>query len=546
MIVFTESADKARRIQHTLMKAGQRSAVSLAAYIPLTFPINTTGLDRNNKPIIEPYPSDVNKLRKHAQHHATVALAYAPDDHGDGLAWRVYYHLYEKFPHKRYIRLRLAVISDASLAEALAKEERVSSIGFESYMTRRIVNHILRHHVERVTNDALMTPVPIGYLDALILNKAVQQASSHDRFQAVATLGDGTTVMSVRHPSAATLEKMVRSAEGPKVFRRRIVRPPPAPFTTTTLMEAITRLGFDVQATFDFLKVLHNRGILSYPYTSGSRLPESAVEDTRAILQGVGVPLRQICAYGHSREPYGIFPTSMEHGPDKMRARELATLYRIIWSRTIMSQMEDAVIKQTRLVWSYRSKPVFTATYEHAVHTSWLRLDPEFCSSDPPVDTAIRAVDIEESTPYLRADEVPALLSVAEVPGSWRYKNVVSYLVRTGLVRTEELALIPTDLGRAVDAVINKAFPTLLRSIPDMEMLTKAILTDSAITAPVVIDYVNRVMQTADSGLLLTGPCPRCGEMLKVKALVHDVVLLCRKCRKRKRATVKGQQVVPR
>jgi hypothetical protein len=190
---------------------------------------------------------------------------------------------------------------------------------------------------------------------------------------------------------------------------------------------------------------------------------------------------------------------------------------------------------------------VLTVTFDTVIEEGWSRLEPAFLGAqEPPNSLNVASVDIEESAPCIEACDVPKLLMTNEVPCSWRLRGIVTALVDGGLVRNDDGSLTPTDLGCAVDSVVARAYPDLATDIANIERTVNHILTESVISAPTVIGYVNGMMSAEKVSLLDTPPCPQCGKTLKVRAEGEGVVLLCRKCKKKKQATVVEGRVAPK
>ncbi len=144
-------------------------------------------------------------------------------------------------------------------------------------------------------------------------------------------------------------------------------RMPGAPFTTSTLQqEASRKLGYGVKMTMDIAQRLYQNGHITYMRTDSVNLSDLAINAARdfitkeygseyAMPNGRKYKTKQASA---QEAHEAIRPTYMDKTPEAigLDAQE-AKLYRLIWERTVASQMQEAQVETTTYHFSPLSSP---------------------------------------------------------------------------------------------------------------------------------------------------------------------------------------------
>lgn len=140
-------------------------------------------------------------------------------------------------------------------------------------------------------------------------------------------------------------------------------RTPGAPFTTSTLQqEAARKLGYGVKQTMDIAQRLYQNGHITYMRTDSVNLSEIAINAARAFIEkqfGKEYALPNGRKYktkqASAQEAHeAIRPTDMMKTPEALGLDgQEARIYRLIWERTVASQMAEAIVETT----TYRFEP---------------------------------------------------------------------------------------------------------------------------------------------------------------------------------------------
>ena len=269
-------------------------------------------------------------------------------------------------------------------------------------------------------------------------------------------------------------------------------RSPRAPFTTSTLQQAAsTRLGFSPSRTMRAAQKLYEAGLITYMRTDSTTLSKQALgQIALSIEKNYGKDLVETREYAtkskNAQEAHeAVRPTDAS----KLSAGSTddeQELYKIIWARTVSSQMKDARIMRTKILANVVSNsiPNFQANGSRTLFKGWLEADPEARGEDvelPKVATgdALSLVDIASlekfTEPPSRYSEA-GLVKELEARGIGRpstYASIIKTLEDREYVTKEGRSLKPTDTGEVVSAFLEDNFMEYINDTFTAEMENK-------------------------------------------------------------------------
>ncbi|OHA17755.1 MAG: DNA topoisomerase I [Candidatus Taylorbacteria bacterium RIFCSPHIGHO2_01_FULL_46_22b] len=254
-------------------------------------------------------------------------------------------------------------------------------------------------------------------------------------------------------------------------------RSPKAPFITSTLQQAASsRLGFSPARTMSIAQKLYEAGLITYMRTDSTNLSDTAKQSAHAIIEKqFGKGLSESRTYTkkvkNAQEAHeAIRPTNLSV-ESAGTTDDQHKLYKLIWQRTLASQMVDAKVLRTKITANIvgESIPDFAANGSRTVFAGWLLADPEARGEDvelPKVSTGekliVHSVDVQEkqTEPPPRYTEA-GLVKELEKRGIGRpstYASIIETLVRRAYVTKEGRSLQPTDTGEVVSGFLEKNF----------------------------------------------------------------------------------------
>ncbi len=272
-----------------------------------------------------------------------------------------------------------------------------------------------------------------------------------------------------------------------KITQTEIKRSPYAPFITSTLQQtASSRLGFSPSRTMFVAQKLYEQGLITYMRTDSVNLSKEALPQIyREIEKQFGKeylsPRTYITKSKSAQEAHeAIRPTNI--GRHQAGANEeQQKLYRLIWQKTIASQMADAAILRTKIsanvIANIREFPAnstniipnFSATGSIVVFPGWLAADiaargedvelPKVKENDP-----LKLLDIKsegkQTEPPQRYTEAGLIkeLEKRDIGRPSTYATIIKTILGRGYVIKEGRILKPTDTGEVVSDFLEKNF----------------------------------------------------------------------------------------
>jgi DNA topoisomerase-1 len=276
-------------------------------------------------------------------------------------------------------------------------------------------------------------------------------------------------------------------------------RPAP-PFTTSTLQqEANRKLRLSARDTMRTAQRLYEKGFITYMRTDSTALSGDGIASARSAIEklyGADYVSRTPRQYSTKSKgaqeaheairPAGeVFANPADSGLD---GRELA-LYRLIWKRTLATQMAEAVKASTKAVIK-AGKAEFSATGTRIIFPGFIKVyvegrdDPEeaLLSSETWLPELAEGqqlslekllLDGHSTKPPARFTEA-SLVKELEKLGIGRpstYASIINTLFERKYIQKEGNALAPTFIGFGVIQLLEKHFTDLIeyRFTSDME-----------------------------------------------------------------------------
>ena len=301
---------------------------------------------------------------------------------------------------------------------------------------------------------------------------------------------------------AANLERAsYRVAE---VRRKEVKRNPAPPFTTSTLQqEAARKLGFSARKTMRLAQQLYEGvslrgegqvGLITYMRTDSVTIAETALAEIAEVVREqygksytLDAPRRYKKRQRGAQEAHeAIRPTSAKRIPDNVAPhldRDQGRLYRLIWQRTVASQMAQARLDQVSVdveaTAAEAPRYLLRATGQTLRFDGFRRVYFEGRDDEPDRDaesrlpelTAEQALRLLEVLPEQHFTQPPpryteaSLVKALEELGIGRpstYASIVSTLVDREYVRLEDRRFHPEDVGEVTTDLLVENFADIV------------------------------------------------------------------------------------
>ena len=323
-----------------------------------------------------------------------LILATDPDREGEAISWHVLQVLEQKRALKdvRVERVVFNAVTKDAVLEAMRHPREIDGPLVSAYLARRALDYLVGFTLSPVLWRKLPGARSAGRVQSVALRLVCDREAEIERFRSEEYW---SVVADLRTPRDEALQARLVAADGQKLgklaigdgktaddFKRRIessrlsarsieskpnTRNPYPPFTTSTLQqEASRKLGFSARQTMQVAQRLYEgievdgetRGFITYMRTDGVQMAPEALSACRQAISGrYGEPylspnprVYKTKAKNAQEAHEAIRPTDLDMDPDRA-ARYLKDderkLYRLVWQRTLASQMASAKFEST-------------------------------------------------------------------------------------------------------------------------------------------------------------------------------------------------------
>ena len=266
-------------------------------------------------------------------------------------------------------------------------------------------------------------------------------------------------------------------------------RSPRAPFTTSTLQQtASTRLGFSPSRTMQTAQKLYEAGFITYMRTDSTNLSIQAQNQIVSLVEEkYGKEYTEIRFYKtkskNAQEAHeAIRPTHIEEINAGIN-EDQKKLYRLIWERTVSSQMSDAKLLKTKIIANIESKkiPDFSTNGSQVQFLGWLICDTGARGEDVElpkmeINEELKLIELkntEKSTEPPNRYSEAGLIKELESRGIGRpstYASIMKTIEDRGYVGKEGRTLFPTDTGDVVSSFLENNFANYISDTFTAEM----------------------------------------------------------------------------
>jgi len=531
-LVIVESPAKAKTISKFLGSGFDvRASVGHVADLP------SKGLavdvDNGFKPtyeLTERGKQVIKDLRAALKDASELYLATDEDREGEAISWHLLEYLKPKVPVKRMV---FHEITKAAIDQAVDNPRAIDYGLVDAAETRRILDRLYGYEVSPVLWRRVNRGLSAGRVQSPTIRLVVQRereriafvsagywdldvlTSTHPAFTATLVGVDGAKVATgkdfssdgVAKPGVVVVSEALANslADGlaDATFTVRSVEEKPyrssprAPFMTSTLQqEGGRKLRLGAAQVMRVAQGLYERGFITYMRTDNVTLSDEALAAVRAeVVRAYGQPFlsqsprRFTTKIKNAQEAHeAIRPTTPLRAPDQvagdLNAQELA-LYRMIWQRTLASQMSDAsgttVSVRLAAAASTGQDCEFAASGTTITFPGYRQVYVESTDEDVAVDEEKEAllpalvvgevVPVATITPNGHSTTPPARYTEASIvkrleelgigrPSTWA--SIIQTVQDRGYVWKKGQALVPTWTAFAVVGLLEQHFDELV------------------------------------------------------------------------------------
>jgi DNA topoisomerase I len=468
---------------------------------------------RNNKKIV----SDLKKAAKAAE---AIYLAADPDREGEAICQHLAEEIVPKRPKTPTYRVMFNEITKRAVQDAFKEPKQIDSNLVDAQQARRVLDRLVGYKVSPLLCRIVGGRLSAGRVQSVALRMVVEREREIEKFikteywtvtanhgaklppafdsrlwrvgeQTVKTSGfdQDTKKNEILISNDAQANEIVAEAEKQsyvvsEVTTKERKRNPVPPFITSKLQqEAARKLGFSVKKTMMLAQKLYEGvefgtegavGLITYMRTDSTRVSDATLAEVRDYIgtqYGAQYLPEKPIHYKSKKDAQdaheAIRPTDITRTPEVMSAylnKEELKLYRLIWQRSVASQMMPALFDQTTIDIS-AGRFTFRATGSVQKFDGFLKVYQE--GRDEKTDEDDEA---ERKLPLVQKGDVLDLNSIApeqhftEPPPRFTEATLVKALEEKGIGRPSTYAAIMTTIidREYVEKLEGRFHPTAL------------------------------------------------------------------------------------
>ena len=361
---------------------------------------------------------DTVKLLKSALKKADeLIIATDEDREGESIGWHIFDVLQPQVPVKRIV---FHEITKAAIQEALEHPGSLDHNLIDAQKARRILDRLVGYTLSPLLWKKVAPKLSAGRVQSVAMRMLVERerarrsfvtghywdmvaallttrqkeflarihsvndsriATGKDFDKDTGNITEGTRALVLDKELAESLSAQLSEMDWKvqSITERTTSRRPPPAFTTSTLqIEANRRFGYSAEQTMRIAQNLYENGHITYMRTDSVNLSSQAISAVRAKAQSIfgqdaitPKPRFYKTSSRNAQEAHEAIRPAGEHmqtaREKRLSARE-ATLYELIWKRTLATQMRDAKLKNVTV--KIEVNPVARDSAESSVEDS--------------------------------------------------------------------------------------------------------------------------------------------------------------------------------
>lgn len=533
-------------------------------------------------------------LRKEVKKADKVYLATDPDREGEAISWHLSKAL--KLEDKDIYRITFNEITKSAVKAAIKDARKIDMNLVDAQQARRVLDRVVGYSISPVLWAKIKRGLSAGRVQSVALRIICDRENEIDAFipDEYWTMDATFKVKGEKKPIVArfhgdvngkidiknkeqmeTIKKEVENSTFAvdSVKKGEKVKKAPLPFTTSTLQqEASKTLNFATAKTMRIAQQLYEGvdvegrgtiGVITYLRTDSTRVADEAKEASEQYIAA---------NYGEKYLPHGglrkkddkkiqdaheaIRPTDIALTPVMIKdslSRDQFRLYQLIWKRFTASQMAEAIYETT-------SVKIAAGDYRFSIAASKITFDgfmSVYRSDDDKDEPNALVKGIDEDS-HLTLEGVEGVQHFTQPPAHFTEASLVKALEELGIGRPstyaptistiiarhyiakEQKNLYVTELGRAVDDAMIKAFPqivdvnftanmeSLLDGVADGDVKWKEIIKNFYPDLKESVDSAEKELENVKIEDEVTDViCDKCGRNMVIKYGPHGKFLGC-------------------
>jgi len=455
-LVIVESATKAKTIEKILGE--DFKVVSCVGHIS-DLPVSEIGVDIQNdfkpKYIIPDEKKQVIKdLKKYVKQSDKVWLASDEDREGEAIAWHLYENL--NLNNKEFDRIVFHEITKNAILKAIENPRSIDYNLVNAQQARRVLDRLVGYELSPVLWKKVKAGLSAGRVQSVCVRVIVEkerEIQKHEFQNSFKTSGifynlAGKQIKSeldIRFKTDEEVKNFFIQNENAIFYidslaKKPSKRSPTPPFTTSTLQqEASRKLGFGVSRTMSTAQKLYEAGLITYMRTDSVTISDEAKD---SIINKIKSKFGEnfVLSRNFQNKNKSAQEAHEAVRPTKIDVEEITSdydqqrLYKLIWQRTISSQMADAEIEKTIVkIKSDKYDNKFISTGEVIIFEGFLKVYLEGTDDENEEEKSVLP-KIQEGE-ELKLDKITSKEMFSRPPSRYTEASLVKKMEELGIGR---------------------------------------------------------------------------------------------------------------
>lgn len=461
----------------------------------------------------------VKKLKSLAKKADTVWLASDEDREGEAIAWHLFNELNLKSENTK--RIVFHEITKNAIQKAIQNPRTIDINLVNAQQARRVLDRLVGFEMSPILWSKVKAGLSAGRVQSVAVRLICEREKEIEKFIPVPIYKveadfynkSKNLLKSKLNTDFADYSQaldFIQRAKG-KIFSisnvetRPSKRSPSAPFTTSTLQQEASKLGFSVSRTMMIAQQLYESGYITYMRTDSVNLSEEAINSAKGVIvENFGneyLHTRQYTTKNKSAQEAheAIRPTNLsvqEAGADDSQKK----LYHLIWRRTLASQMSDARLERTIVDISASDlKEKFITKGEVIIFDGFLKVYQIQKDEDSPEE------DNEGLLPKVEKGEI---LQLSQIIGEEKFSRPAPRYNEASLVRKlEELGIgRPSTYAPTISTIQKRQYVEIRDLDPKQREVKKILLKNDNIKEKIEVENYGgdrRKLMPTDIGLVV-------------------------------------------
>lgn len=537
------------------------------------------------------------RLRKEVKKSDNIYLATDPDREGEAISWHLMKALkLDELTDKKVYRITFNEITKNAIKESLKNPRDLNYNLIDAQQARRVLDRMVGYMISPLLWAKVKRGLSAGRVQSVALRMICEREAQIDAFipQEYWNLDAELLVSGSKKPIIAKFygtkskklsidnkkdcEKILKELKNAKykvveAKKGERIKKPPVAFTTSTMQQEASKvLNFSTQKTMRIAQQLYEGvevkghgtiGLITYLRTDSTRISDEAAAVAKDYIEEnygakyVGEYNKAAKTAAHVQDAHeAIRPTDISLTPVKVKdslSRDAFRLYQLIWKRFTASRMKSAIYETTSIKVA-AGDYIFTMSGSKLAFDGFMAVYTEDDEKEEgssllsklSVGDELKLKELKESQHFTQPPAhytEASLVKALEEQGIGRpstYAPTITTILGRRYIVKEQKNLYVTEIGKIVDDIMVKEFPTIvdktftanmeamLDAIGDGNLKWKSVIENFYPDLEEAVKKAEKELESVTIADEVTDViCENCGRNMVIKYGPHGKFLAC-------------------